>query len=110
MTYIEAVPDMYTRLISITYIEAVPELEAGVNTGLCYRGDQAACVPWVPSIFALPIVPLLLGETIFGTFLSHYGTQPVLPCTCFLSVRQIILLWCGIIWITESKKRPKKIQ
>ena len=68
MTYIEAVPDTYSSLISITYIEAVPELEAGINTGLCYRGDQTTCVPWVPSIFALWIVSLLHGETIFGLF------------------------------------------
>ena len=37
----------------MTYIEAVPELEAGVNSSFCYRGDQAGCVPWVPSVFPL---------------------------------------------------------
>ena len=48
---IEAVPIVPKTLR--TYIEAVPELEAGIHTGFCYRGDQTACVAWVPSVFAL---------------------------------------------------------
>ena len=51
MTYIEDLPNVTDSFM--TYIEAVPELETGINTGLCYRRDQAACVPWVASIFAL---------------------------------------------------------
>ena len=59
MTYIEDLPNVTDSFM--TYIEAVPELETGINTGLCYRRDQAACVPWVASIFALCIVSLLHG-------------------------------------------------
>ena len=68
---IEAVPIVPKTLR--TYIEAVPELETCIHSGFCYRGDQAACVAWVPSVFALcTIVSLLHGGTILRIFQGQY--------------------------------------